>query len=468
MSIPKRLFKALQRQGIHTEYQRGVYHVRNEAAQASILLPDSLALEAKAVQQLLNFASVAEPEGHRGVCKACATPDFHPGAIAPVGSIVATDADFVIPAAIGTDINCGIRLLHTGLNHKQAEMHKSALIARLTALVLHKNRDVPATAAAFSALFDDGPEACIERLPDAGLWRAADRVRLLSELSECVGLDHMSSSSCWAPEALLNQHDRSMIRPASLADLGGGNHFLEFAVVDRVLDRHAAYAADLKEGDLVTMIHTGSRDVGFYVGQRWIDAVRREWPAGKRHPKHGLYGLVGELADQYMHAMGMAARFAWLNRMALGEMVRQSLTDWGSDDTGRLIVDVPHNVALREHGFNVHRKGATPAHAGQLTLIPGSMGDHSYLATGLGHADWLHSCSHGAGRRVRRQLTRRLNANTGPEGMTGWQCVTLREERRIEEAPAAYKPVGPVITAQEEAGLIRSAVRLRPWLTFKA
>ncbi|KWE97460.1 hypothetical protein WL82_24520 [Burkholderia ubonensis] len=49
-----------------------------------------------------------------------------------------------------------------------------------------------------------------------------------------------------------------------------------------------------------------------------------------------------------------------------------------------------------------------------------------------------------------------------------WTCVTLREERRIEEAPEAYKPIGPVIDAQEQAGLIRGAVRLKPWITFKA
>ena len=53
-------------------------------------------------------------------------------------------------------------------------------------------------------------------------------------------------------------------------------------------------------------------------------------------------------------------------------------------------------------------------------------------------------------------------------GEASWQCVTLREERRIEEAPSAYKPVGPVLQAQEAAGLIKASVRLKPWLTFKA
>ena len=93
------------------------------------------------------------------------------------------------------------------------------------------------------------------------------------------------------------------------------------------------------------------------------------------------------------------------------------------------------------------------------------MGDFSFVASGLGNADWLWSCSHGAGRSVRRQAVRRMKQ----ESASGtWQCVTLREERRIEEAPQAYKPIGPVLEAQEQAGLIRSVARLRPWVTFKA
>ncbi|WP_202794052.1 RtcB family protein, partial [Escherichia coli] len=61
-----------------------------------------------------------------------------------------------------------------------------------------------------------------------------------------------------------------------------------------------------------------------------------------------------------------------------------------------------------------------------------------------------------------------MHSRATEESTLPWQCVTLREERRIEEAPAAYKDIGPVIEAQQEAGLIHPAVRFRPWLTFKA
>src|ERR1700741_114209 len=104
MTSLTRLKSALHRQGIVMERHEGVFHLCNTEARASVLLPAALPLEEKAVRQLMAFASVRPEEGAQGVCGACATPDFHPGSIAPVGSIVATDADFVIPAAIGTDI----------------------------------------------------------------------------------------------------------------------------------------------------------------------------------------------------------------------------------------------------------------------------------------------------------------------------------------------------------------------------
>lgn len=258
---------------------------------------------------------------------------------------------------------------------------------------------------------------------------------------------------------------RESFRGPSLGTPGSGNHFVELQVVDEVFDRHAAYAAGLRAGEVVVMIHSGSRDVGFHVGVRWMDRARDAWPAGVRHPESKLYALAGPLAAEYLAAMGVAARYAWLNRVVLAKMTRAAFADVLQRDESRL-VDVPHNVVLAEDGLNIHRNGATPAHAGDLALIPGSMGDHSWVATGLGNADWLRSCSHGAGRRVRRQALRGRVPTRAAD--TSWSCVTLRKERLLEEAPEAYKPIGPVIDAQTDAGLIRGVARLRPWVTFKA
>ena len=71
---------------------------------------------------------------------------------------------------------------------------------------------------------------------------------------------------------------RETIRDPGLGTPGGGNHFVELQVVDEILDRHAAYAAGLVKGEVVVMIHTGSRDVGFHVGSRWMDRARAAGP----------------------------------------------------------------------------------------------------------------------------------------------------------------------------------------------
>ncbi|WP_396268097.1 RtcB family protein [Ideonella sp.] len=464
MSKLTRLQRAFARSHIDLRYEGGVYTVRNEATEATILLPASLPLEEKAVKQLLAFASVKTPHGDAAVCAACATPDFHPGTIAPVGAVVATPMDVVIPAAIGTDINCGMRLLTTGMSLAQLAPRKSELIARLQSVLLENERNIPTHTSAFKALFDAGPMAFIDKIQPEGLWGSVDRDRLAEEVTRCIGLDSLPANSRYAPEAFVS--GREVFRDPCLGTPGGGNHFVELQVVDKVLDRHAAYAHGLKAGDVVAMIHSGSRDVGFFVGGRWMDRAREAWPAGVRHPESKLYALAGPLAHEYLQAMGVAARYAWLNRVVLAEMVRREMADLFGAEKSRLVVDVPHNVVLTEQGLNIHRKGATPARHGDLALIPGSMGDASYIARGLGHADWLWSCSHGAGRRIRRQETRGIKPT--PTSGADWQCVTLREERLIEEAPQAYKPIGAVIDAQVDAGLIEGVARLRPWMTFKA
>jgi tRNA-splicing ligase RtcB len=327
------------------------------------------------------------------------------------------------------------------------------------------------------------------------------------EMSVCIGLDSFRGAARHAPEYLVGadiqrgagparattaggrriRRRRDVVRDPGLGTVGSGNHFVEFATVAGLLDRRCAWEHDLRSDEVVFMIHSGSRVVGKHVGLSWMDRARADWPQGLPHPAHGLYGLQGPAAHEYLGAMGTASLYAWLNRAVLTEMVRIELAAVFSSDATALVVDVPHNVVLQERQeggvagsaqhsrdapiLNVHRKGSTPAHAGQLALIPGSMGTASYLVQGLGNPDWLSSCSHGAGRSVRRQVMRRevkAQLRSTTHEPCAWQCVTLREERRIEEAPEAYKPIGRVIEAQEQAGLLWPVAELRPVLTFKA
>jgi tRNA-splicing ligase RtcB len=107
------------------------------------------------------------------------------------------------------------------------------------------------------------------------------------------------------------------------------------------------------------------------------------------------------------------------------------------------------------------------------------MGAPSYLLIGKGNPEFLCSASHGAGRArsalggsaslSRFDLTRQgADKSEDVLGLTGVDCITLREERRIEEAPAAYKPIQPVIDAQVEAQMVGVVALMKPLLTFKA
>lgn len=456
MSNFTRLIKHFQKNGIAVEATAFGWNVRNAHAQANILLPHDFALEDKAVQQLLNFASV-----HPSAC-ACATPDFHPGTHAPVGCVVATDADVVIPRAIGTDINCGMRTLKTGLNLGQMGMHEKALQAAMADVLLHNHRNVPLRTDDFHRLYSQGPQAFLhDWAKREGQLVDVNSVQRALEWERHVGLLDWDGHARHAP-LLHTASEHGWIRDPQLGTPGSGNHFVEVQAVSRVINKTRAWQEGIKEGDVLVTIHSGSRDVGFHVGTQWMDRAKGQWPKGVAHPEHGLYALEGELATTYLQAMGTASRYAWLNRFVIDELMRQAWSKTVGVPAWSLVVDVPHNVISREHGKNVHRKGATPAHKDQLGVIPGSMGDASYLVVGGGNPDWLWSCSHGAGRQVKRQAMR-ATAN----GVGAWTCLTTNEARKIEEHPSAYKPIGPVIDSQVEQGLIEGLVELRPLWTFK-
>jgi len=150
--------------------------------------------------------------------------------------------------------------------------------------------------------------------------------------------------------------------------------------------------------------------------------------------------------------------------------MRRRVREVFGDVASPLVFDLPHNLTERRGVGFVTRKGACPAHPGQPVIIPGSMGASSFLMEGQGNPHFLESASHGAGRAVTRfELGRRGSRFTDDHtlGLDGVTCITLKEERRIEEAPAAYKPIGPVIEAQVDARVVRPIARLEPLLTFK-
>jgi len=468
----RRQLRALARLGLEVEREGPYVRVRRRDAQmgAEVLLPESDSLDGKALAQLAAFAALAHPEAPEGVVRrAVATPDLHPGSLVPVGTVLATSDSWIVPQAIGTDIYCGMRLHVADLDVDSLLARRDEWFPTVRSDLLLGTRDLPLRVRQVRAMFRGGPLAWLESLRDdaRGMLARSDLPQLEGELERSFGLGSADGDEALAPREMLPA-DRDEVRDCVLGTIGGGNHFVELQRVETVLDRGQAYAWGIREGQVAVMAHSGSRRVGVRVGSEWMARAREAWPEGVPHPADGLYALGGAAADRYFEAMSTAANYAAVNRLLLVELVRDRLrATFGRDLEMPLVYDAPHNIVTRERDAYVHRKGATPAFEGTPVLVPGSMGSASYLLVGCGSERFLRSASHGAGRRWSRRETHRRAAAGDDLGLGGVECVTLRDERVVQEAPAAYKDIDEVMQVQVDAGLARPVARLRPLMTFK-
>ena len=154
-----RLLRALARKGLDVTYNNQTYSVRlhhsPDAPAAEVLIPDGLPLEAKAFKQLANLANVRHPVSGK-VCRACATPDFHPGdAGVAIGSVVQTEG-MIIPAAVGSDINCGMRSHIVDLSLEKFLEKRHYFVELMKGDYFFGTRDVTMTAKTSCALFQYG------------------------------------------------------------------------------------------------------------------------------------------------------------------------------------------------------------------------------------------------------------------------------------------------------------------------
>ncbi|MBJ6760906.1 RtcB family protein [Myxococcaceae bacterium JPH2] len=469
----RRLLRALAREGLEVTYDGHLYSVRllgdAHAPPAEVLLPPDLPVEGKAFKQLAQLAALKHPGGGE-VLRVRATPDFHPGdSGVAIGSVLHTRG-LVVPGAVGTDINCGMRLHVADVSVEDFLSKRDAFVERMKGHYFFGTRDVAMSSRASEALLREGlPGWLVETLDTPlGCASRADLSQLDEELARVHLGGALRGDPAWAPEALTRE---GIVRDAGLATVGGGNHFVEVQRVEAVDDRVRAWRWGVREGQLAFMIHSGSRDVGRHVGIAWQERARRAWPTGVPLPDSGILPLADEAqVAAYLTAEATAANYAFLNRLLLAELLRQTLRELFGEVEAPLVYDVPHNLTLPHEGGWLARKGACPAGLEQPVIIPGSMGATSYLMVGRGNAQALESASHGAGRARSRFEMARGGADHSETalGLTGVDCISLRAERRVEEAPAAYKPIGPVVASQVEADIVGEVARLRPLLTFKA
>jgi tRNA-splicing ligase RtcB len=334
-------------------------------------------------------------------------PDAHPGYGLPVGGILAT-ANAVIPFAIGVDIACRMRL--SVYNAPPALLKEDQ--ARLQKALMDHTRF--GTGARWDRY--DQPSHPILDDPD---WQAT---RLLKSLK--VNAQQYLGTS------------------------GSGNHFVEWGLLRLPVDMPAL---GLKAGEYLALLsHSGSRGVGFKIATYFKDVAMNLHASLNQTFRHlGWLPLDSEAGQDYWLSMELAGRYAQANHEVIHRSVSRAA---GLEEIAH--VENHHNFAWRETLPDgtpaiVHRKGATPAGAGALGIIPGSMGDAGYLVRGRGVPDSLNSASHGAGRKMSRQGA--LNSISKKERDT-----YLRERGitllggGIDESPQAYKDIEQVITAQDD------------------
>jgi tRNA-splicing ligase RtcB len=471
------MLEGINRIGLH-EWEIPVGYVAGMRVPGRIFLSESLGkvLEAGAVQQLANVATLP------GILKnSLAMPDIHWGYGFPIGGVAAFSVDegVISPGGVGFDINCGVRLLTTPLQHKDVTGRRDLLEELFRAVPtgvgaksvqkvsMRSLESMMAQGAQWAVRAGYGVERDLLRCEEGGFMKSADS-RPVSDKAKQRGIPQGGT-------------------------LGSGNHFLELQVVQEIFHPETARAFGLSLGQVCCMIHCGSRGLGHQVCTDHIKAL--ESATKKYHitiPDRQLACAPITSAEgmAYFSAMASAANYAWANRQMITHTTREVLSKTfriGYDEMP-LIYDVAHNVAkFEEHLVDgksmkvcVHRKGATrsfgpgaadlPADlssVGQPVIIPGSMGTSSYILRGTRTAmeRTFGSTCHGAGRIMSRTQAKKMKSGKEIVADLKKQNIMVRahsENAIADEAPDVYKSSEDVVNVVHEVGLSRLVARLSP------
>jgi tRNA-splicing ligase RtcB len=401
-------------------------------------------------------------------------PDGHQGYGFPIGGVAAFDCDngVISPGGVGYDINCGVRLLKTDYMEKDVEAKKTELLAQIF-------RSVPAGVGKGGIL-----QLSRRVLEDVCLKGAEWAVDNGYGTPEEYGRMKAADPGCLSKRAV----ERGI---PQLGSLGAGNHFLEIQKVNKIYDPDVAKIFGIHSlGQILVMIHCGSRGLGHQVASDYIRAMENKFGSSDLPDRELINAPIrSELGQQYYKSMSAAVNFAFANRQMIAHWVRDVFQRiLGSSKGMNQIYDVCHNVAkFEKHEIDgevkdvcIHRKGATrsfgPGRAeipevyrsvGQPIILPGSMGTASYILLGTQQAEKLSfgSTAHGAGRMMsRHEARRRFRGEQIMKDMAGKGIALQSTSWRgvAEEASQAYKDVDEVVKVSHEVGIGKLVVRVVP------
>jgi tRNA-splicing ligase RtcB len=435
----------------------------------------------RSLSQLVNVATLPGIVNY-----SLAMPDMHEGYGFPIGGVAAMDmkSGVISPGGVGYDINCGMRLLKSEYSEKEIKPHLENLATEIQKEVpsgLGRGRQAKLDATSVNKILEGGAQRVVEQ----GYGEKED-------LENCESNGRLTDvdASLVSDQAKNRGKDQ-------VGTLGSGNHFLEIQKVDEIFDEKTAEIFGLFSGQVVIMIHTGSRGLGHQIATDYIRIMMGAMDKyGIRLPDRELAAcpINSPEGQKYFSAMAAGANYAWANRQTIAHFVRKA---WGlvlGEKSSKLttIYDVAHNIAkIEKHEVKgktselcLHRKGATrafpPGHpeipqkyreVGQPVLIPGSMGTASYVLAGINTGrEAFFSTNHGAGRTMsRHEAVRRVSGQDLVKELESKGVVVKCWNFRgiAEEAPMAYKDIDDVVEVVHNAGLSKKVARLKPLAVIK-
>ncbi len=432
-------------------------------------------LQDRSLQQLVNLTTLPGIERY-----AIAMPDIHEGYGSPIGGVVATDANkgVISPGVGGYDINCGMRLFASSVSENEAAPHLEELAGKLQREIpsgLGKGRKLKFNSFQMNLLLEKGVDYLIEE----GYGTKEE-----AELCEEKGRVEDANPSAISEKAKKRGADQ-------VGTLGSGNHFLEIQKVEEVFAKEEAETMGVFKGQIMIMVHSGSRGLGHQVASENIDAMGRKMrDYGITVPDKELVcaPFLSKEGKEYKEALSGAMNYAFANRHMIGHFIHRAWEKVFEKEALNMIYDVAHNTVKLENHYGkkllVHRKGATEAlppgdenipekykKTGQPVIIPGSMGTASYLLCGAEKArETFYSVSHGAGRKMsRKEAVRRVGEEDIVKELKkkGIIIKSFSKKGIAEEVPFAYKDINKVVNVICGAGLAKKVAKIVPLFVIK-
>ncbi len=477
--------KFLKKVGNYT-YELSMEYKKGMRVPGLVFTDERMMPEDEALEQVANVATLP------GIVKySIGMPDIHWGYGFPVGGVAAFKVEdgIVSPGGIGFDINCGVRLLKTKLHISQLD---DKTLEKLADKLYEYVPSGVGVGGHFKAKNED-----LERVSHEGAkyiislgYGFEDDYKFIEEEGCIPGADFSKVFK----RAIERGRDQ-------LGTLGSGNHFLEVQVIDKIYNDNVARKFGLFKGQVVIMIHCGSRGFGHQIADDYISVMlsvmERKYRITVPDKQLACAPILSREGQNYLKAMACAANYAFSNRQLITHNVRRAFEEVfkkPADELGIYILyDVAHNIAKFEK-YNVdgsevevlvHRKGATRAFppgrkeipevyrdVGQPVIIPGDMGRYSFVLVGSEGSikKSFGSTCHGAGRVLSRRKAKRMFSVSEVVNRLSQKGIRIRASSKatiLEEIPEAYKDAESVVRIVQGVGISRIVSRNKPVIVVK-